>query len=129
MLDLEKVVKGLGRCIKRKCDGCEEIDASHAPWDCPAYDSLIENAFELLKEQEAVEKNKECHEDKNAVECLNAIQTINKYIDAEEDECGCSYWKDKKGYEFKADIGYFFEGLDNFEEYLIKRLRNAVKLK
>jgi len=52
MLDLEKVVKGLGRCIKRKCDGCEEIDASHAPWDCPAYDSLIENAFELLKEMD-----------------------------------------------------------------------------
>jgi len=54
MLDLEKVVKGLGRCIKRECDGCEEIDASHAPWDCPAYDSLIENAFELLKEQEPI---------------------------------------------------------------------------
>jgi hypothetical protein len=91
------------------------------------YEWALEDA--VLKEQEAVEKNKECHEDKNAVECLNAIQTINKYIDAEEDECGCSYWKDKKGYEFKADIGYFFEGLDNFEEYLIKRLRNAVKLK
>ena len=94
--------------------------------DKTSYDACI-GAIALLKEQESDEKNKECIEDKNAVECLNAIQTINKYIDAEEDECGCSYWKDKKGYEFKADIGYFFEGLDNFEAYLIKRLRKAVK--
>jgi len=80
-----------------------------------------------LKDQEAVEKNKECHEDKSAVECLNAIQTINKYIDDEEDECGCTYWKDKKGYAFQADTGYFFEGLNNFEAYLKKRLGQAVK--
>lgn len=83
-----------------------------------------------LKEQESQEsdeKNKECVKDKIAVECLNAIQTINKYIDCEEDECGCSFWRDKKGYEFKADIDYFFEGLDNFEEYLKRRLGQAVK--
>ena len=91
------------------------------------YAQAIEEIMELLEEQEAVEKNKECHEDKIAVECLNAIQTVNKYIDEEEDECGCTYWKDKKGYAFKADTGYFFEGLDNFEAYLIKRLKKAVK--
>lgn len=84
-------------------------------------------ALDLLKEQESDEKNKEYIKDKIAVECLNALQTINKYIDYEEDECGCSFWRDKKGYEFKTDIDYFFEGLDNFEEYLKRRLGQAVK--
>ena len=110
MIDREKVIKGL-----------QELHGSQETME------LISDAITLLKEQEAVEKNKECHEDKTAVECLNAIQTINKYIDEEEEECGCTYWKDKKGYAFHADTGYFFEGLDNFEAYLIKRLRKAVK--
>ena len=94
-------------------------------------DLIFEEKYEpcLLKELEEVEKNKECHEDKIAVECLNAIQTVNKYIDEEADECGCTYWKDKKGYAFQADTGYFFEGLDNFEAYLIKRLRKAGEVK
>jgi len=87
----------------------------------------IDDAIAILKEQDAVEINKEYNADENAAKCLNAIQTINKYIDDEEDECSCTYWKDKKGYAFQADTGYFFEGLDNFEAYLIKRLKQEVK--
>lgn len=125
MLDRKKIIEGLEHCASGDgCKGCpyNKTESSHAClFDC------INDALVLLKEQESDEKNKECIEDQNAVECLNAIQTINKYIDDEEDECGCSYWKDRKGYEFKTDIGYFFEGLDNFEAYIIKRLRQTVK--
>jgi hypothetical protein len=64
--------------------------------------------------------------DYKAVECLKAVQTITKYLDDEEQSCGCTYWIDKKGYSFGTDIGYFFEGLERFESYLIKRLRRAV---
>lgn len=127
MIDREKVIKGLEKCKRNECDDCTEKRASQAPWDCPAYDNLVDSALAMLKEQESDEKNKECVKDKIAVECLNAIQTINKYIDYEEDECGYSYWRDKKGYEFKTDIDCFFEGLDNFEEYLKKRIGQAVK--
>ena len=129
-MDIEKIINGLEKCKRHECDDCTEKGASQAPWDCPAYDDFVDSALAMLKEQESQEsdeKNKEYIEDKIAVECLNALQTINKYIDYEEDECGCSYWRDKKGYEFKTDIGYFFEGLDNFEEYLKNRIKQAVK--
>ena len=63
--------------------------------------------------------------DKSAVDCLKAVVLINKYLNDEEQCCGNTYWTDKKGYSFKTDIGYFFEGLEAFENYLIKRLRKA----
>lgn len=63
--------------------------------------------------------------DEKAVECLKALQVINKYLDEEEQHCGCSEWVDKKGYSFHTDIGYFFEGLEAFENCLIKRLWGA----
>jgi len=117
-IEHECMLRGSHNDCNRNCADCELVQ------DDGDLHEMYTDVIALLKEQEAIEKNKEY---KIAVECLNAIQTVNKYIDDEEDECGCTYWKDKKGYSFQADIGYFFEGLDNFEEYLIKRLRQAVK--
>lgn len=127
MIDKRQVMYDIERCISHVPDACRDCSHYTGTVGFGCMENLMSDILALLKEQGAVEKNKECHKDKAAVECLNAIQTINKYIDDEEDECGCTYWKDKKGYAFQADTGYFFEGLDNFEAYLIKRLRKAVK--
>lgn len=63
--------------------------------------------------------------DKSVVDCLKAVELINKYLNDEEECCGDTYWTDKKGYSFRTDIGYFFEGLEAFETYLIKRIRET----
>lgn len=52
MPDRKKVIEGLEKCKRCECDDCTEKGASHAPWDCPAYDNFVENAITLLKEQE-----------------------------------------------------------------------------
>lgn len=127
MTDKRQVMYDIERCISHVPDACRDCSHYTGTVGFGCMENLMSDALALLKEQKSVEENKECHEDKSAVECLNAIQTINKYINDEEDECGCTYWKDKKGYSFQADTGYFFEGLNNFEAYLIKRLRRAVK--
>ena len=54
MTDREKVAIGLEKCERCECDNCTENGASHIPWDCPAYDNLIENAITLLKEREPI---------------------------------------------------------------------------
>lgn len=55
MVDREKIIKGLKKCIRCECDGCTEKGASQVPWDCPAYDDFVDSALALLKEQEPVE--------------------------------------------------------------------------
>ena len=62
--------------------------------------------------------------DRKADECLKSLQVINKYLDEEEQSCCHTEWVDKKGFSFRTDIGYFFEGLGSFEDYLIKRLNS-----
>lgn len=63
--------------------------------------------------------------DVEAKKCLKALQTINEYLENEcvySDDCR---WVDQKGYSFETDIGYFLQGIENFEGCLIKRLRGA----
>ena len=67
MVDLEKVIKGLGKCKRYECNDCTEKGASQAPWDCPVYDDFVDSAIVLLKEQEAVEPE---------VEVLNEIDRL-----------------------------------------------------
>lgn len=52
MADIESVYSGLDKCRKCDCDDCTLLYASKAPWDCPAKDELIDDALELLKEQD-----------------------------------------------------------------------------
>jgi len=54
MTDREKIAEKLEKCERCECDNCTENGASHIPWDCPAYDNLIENAIALLKEREPI---------------------------------------------------------------------------
>ena len=52
MEDIDTVYSGLDKCRKCDCDDCTLFNASKAPWDCPAKDQLIDDALELLKEQQ-----------------------------------------------------------------------------
>lgn len=63
--------------------------------------------------------------DKKAIAALLAVQVINDYIESECAESNHTFWYDKYGYCFRTDMGYFYEGLENFEAMLIKRLRGA----
>lgn len=56
---------------------------------------------------------------------LIAVDYIQKYLDIEEERCSDIEWKDKKGYSFNTDIGYFFDGLVSLENCLIERLRGG----
>jgi len=137
MEQFEKVCKGLECCILRDPDDhqrCGECPYNpHAISNEPCANGLKYNALALIRQQQERIKELEagqtviadCADDKKAVECLKAVQIINKYLDEEEARCGCTEWIDKKGYSFQTDIGYFFEGLDSLEGCLIKRLRKA----
>lgn len=61
-----------------------------------------------------------------AQKAFAAIRILDDYLDNECDFMNCTEWMDKKGYYFVTDLGYFFEGLENMEDSLIKRLRKAV---
>lgn len=50
--DREYVVKALKKCRRYDCDNCAEEYASHSPWDCVAYDELVDRAITLIKEQQ-----------------------------------------------------------------------------
>ena len=54
MTDRERVAEKLEKCEHCECDDCTESSASHIPWDCPAYDNLIEKAITLLKAREHI---------------------------------------------------------------------------
>ena len=63
--------------------------------------------------------------EEKAKEALKALTVLNEYL---EEECvfqSETEWVDKKGYSFKTDIGYFWQGLEGLEECIIKRLRGA----
>lgn len=57
-------------------------------------------------------------------EALQAVQIVQKYLKDEEKESGDAFWRDKQGYGFRTDMGYFFEGLYLFELYLKEILKN-----
>lgn len=64
--------------------------------------------------------------DYKARRALKAVSTVIKYLNDEESFASNTEWVDTKGYAMDCDLGYFYEGLDNFRDLLIKRLRKAV---
>ena len=97
-------------------------------YDCIEYD--MEHNLCGLSGEDAGEAVVSCYtkipintKDYSALTCLLALRTVYKYLDDEEAAGGETYWRDKEGYEFSTDMGYFYEGLYNMEDYLIDRLR------
>lgn len=66
MTDREKVIANLTRCQHCLCDECDLDHASHYVWDCEVQDQLINDALELLKEQETT-----LEKDGHHIRCLN----------------------------------------------------------
>jgi hypothetical protein len=46
-----------------------------------------------------------------------------EYLVTEEMSCSNTEWKDKDGYSFHTDIGYFDEGLIEFKKMLERKLK------
>lgn len=80
----------------------------------------LNNFIIKIKDIENVETD-----NKHCICALLAVEYIQEYLEFEEESCNCTQWVDKKGYSFKTDIGYFFEGLEDFEKCLIQRLRSC----
>ena len=64
--------------------------------------------------------------DYKARRALKAVSTVIEYLNDEESFASNTEWVDTKGYAMDCDLGYFFEGLWNFRDMLVKRLRKAV---
>lgn len=64
--------------------------------------------------------------DYKARRALKAVSTVIEYLNDEESFASNTEWVDTKGYAMDCDLGYFYEGLGNFRDLLIKRLRKAV---
>ena len=59
---------------------------------------------------------------KSYKEYLTAIRDVMEFFDS--DECqkyGESYWKSKSGEVITVDVGYFWEGLEGFRDYLLSK--------
>lgn len=63
--------------------------------------------------------------DEEAVKALRAVIAIDNYLEKECVLTSDTEWVDQRGYSFETDMGYFFQGLEELEECLIKRLRGA----
>ena len=64
--------------------------------------------------------------DYKARRALNAVSTVIEYLNDEESFASNTEWVDTKGYAMDCDLGYFYEGLVNFRDLLVTRLRKAV---
>lgn len=63
--------------------------------------------------------------DKKAVKALEALTVINDYLEKECAFQNMTEWVDQNGYSFETDMGYFWQGLEELEACIIKRLRGA----
>ena len=61
--------------------------------------------------------------DKKAVKALKALGVLNDYLESECVFTNHTKWVDNRGCSFNTDMGYFWQGLENLEKCLIKRLR------
>lgn len=64
--------------------------------------------------------------DYKARKALKAVSTVIEYLNDEESFASNTEWVDTKGYAMNCDLRYFFNGLENFRDLLVKRLRKAV---
>ena len=56
------------------------------------------------------------------IDCLMAVCEVKRFLDS--GVYSSTDWSECcKGKGFKTDMGYFFEGLNGLEEYLIERIR------
>lgn len=67
----------------------------------------------------AIERNDKIDK---TTEILVSLQKVMQFLEDEEGNVAETFWKDKAGYGFSADIGYLFQGLNAVESYLEKRL-------
>lgn len=63
--------------------------------------------------------------DRKAVKALKALVTLNEYFESECVFSNHTQWVDTKGYAFETDMGYFWQGLEELEKCLKKRLRGV----
>ena len=63
---------------------------------------------------------------RKAKQALKAVDCIMEYLDTEEMSCSNTEWKDKDGYSFHTDIGYFYEGLIDFKKMLEMKLKGEI---
>lgn len=64
--------------------------------------------------------------DYKARRALKAVSTVIDYLNNEETFASNTEWVDTKGYAMNCDLGYFYQGLSEFRDLLVKRLRKAV---
>ena len=55
------------------------------------------------------------------IRTLNAVKTVIEYCDKHDKSPLTSWFEDEEKDGFHGDIGYFYEGLDNMQEYLEKK--------
>ena len=61
---------------------------------------------------------------RKAKRALKAVDCIMDYLVTEEMSCSNTEWKDKDGYSFHTDIGYFDEGLIDFKKMLERKAKD-----
>lgn len=59
------------------------------------------------------------------IETFAALRTIENYLEVHSQKCSDVYWVDEDGDYFEGDMGYFFEGMDNFKDYLSGKLEKG----
>ena len=64
--------------------------------------------------------------DRKAVRALRAVSYLIEYVNDEECWASNTEFVDTKGYAMTCDLGYFYQGLSNLRDMLVKRLRGAV---
>ena len=79
----------------------------------PCKPDIFEKTYEPIDDTDSV---------KELQKALEAVACIVKYLGADDALWGESYWKDRDGDGFHGDIGYIWEGLEAFTEYLKKKI-------
>ena len=64
--------------------------------------------------------------DIKAKKALKCVSYVIDYMNTEESWSNNTEFVDTKGYAMSCDLGYFYQGLTNLRDMLIKRLRGAI---
>ena len=104
----------------------DELIAERTPeeWKDLIEEEMGEVGLYFGEKEEDYSKMKLFPEDDKYSTCLDAVRTIKQFLETEKSYWGQCSWKDKDGDGFSTDMGYFEEGLDGLEEYLMKKMED-----
>lgn len=64
--------------------------------------------------------------DIKAKKALKCVSYVIEYMNNEESWASNTEFVDTKGYAMSCNLGYFYQGLTNLKDMLIKRLRGGI---